>query len=92
MDIRWFALQEWIHLDKDIILIHISGEINAADALTKALAWIKHYRHTSHAMGTTGPVYFLTIPIFTYCLLPQLQSKPYIFVPHDCWSLIGGVC
>lgn len=45
MDIKWFALQEWIHLDKDIILIHISGELNASDALSKALAWIKHYRH-----------------------------------------------
>jgi hypothetical protein len=31
MDIRWFALQEWIHVDKDIIVIHISGIINPAD-------------------------------------------------------------
>lgn len=57
MDIRWFALQEWIHIDKDIILIHISGDINASDALTKALAWIKHYRHMSRAMGITGPTH-----------------------------------
>ena len=57
MDIKWFALQEWIHIDKDIILIHIPGDLNASDALTKALAWIKHYRHVSRAMGATGPIY-----------------------------------
>ena len=39
MDIQWFALQEWIHVDKDIIVIHISGIINPSDALTKALTW-----------------------------------------------------
>jgi hypothetical protein len=54
MDIRWFALQEWIHVDKDIIVIHISGTINPADALTKALAWFKHHRHMSRAMGHLG--------------------------------------
>jgi len=57
MDIRWFALQEWIHIDKDIILIHISGDLNASDALSKALPWIKHYRHMSRVMGGIGPVY-----------------------------------
>jgi hypothetical protein len=57
MDIRWFALQEWIHVDKDIIMIHISGVINPADALTKALAWKKHYRHMSRAMGHLGSPY-----------------------------------
>jgi hypothetical protein len=57
MDIKWFALQEWIHVDKDIILIHISGELNSSDALSKALAWVKHYRHMSRAMGSIGPVH-----------------------------------
>jgi hypothetical protein len=54
MDIRWFAIQEWVHVDKDIILIHISGIINPTDAMTKALAWLKHYRHMSRAMGHLG--------------------------------------
>jgi hypothetical protein len=54
MDIRWFALQEWIHVDKDIIVVHISGIINPADAMTKALAWLKHHRHMSRAMGHLG--------------------------------------
>mmetsp|Transcript_6642 Transcript_6642/g.12497 ORF Transcript_6642/g.12497 Transcript_6642/m.12497 type:complete len:143 (+) Transcript_6642:344-772(+) len=57
MDIRWFALQEWIHIDKDIILIHFSGDLNASNALSKALAWIKHYRRMSQAMGGIGPIY-----------------------------------
>jgi hypothetical protein len=54
MDIRWFAIQEWVHVDKDIILVHISGIINPTDAMTKALAWLKHYCHMSHAMGHLG--------------------------------------
>jgi hypothetical protein len=54
MDIRWFALQEWIHVDKDVIVIHISGIINPADAMTKALAWLKHHQHMSRAMGHLG--------------------------------------
>jgi hypothetical protein len=57
MDIKWFALQEWIHIDKDIILIHIPGELNSSDALSKALTWVKHYRHMSRAMGSVGPVH-----------------------------------
>jgi len=59
MDIKWFALQEWIHIDQDILLIHISGDLNSSNTLTKALPWIKHHRHTSRAMGATGPVYLL---------------------------------
>jgi hypothetical protein len=74
MDIRWFALQEWIHLDKDIILIHISGELNPSDALTKALPWIKHYRHMSRAMGATGPVY-LTSPTTKLIPVPSSSIK-----------------
>jgi hypothetical protein len=54
MDIRYFAIQEWIHVDKDIILIHIPTILNAADALTKALAWLKHHHHMTRAMGQLG--------------------------------------
>ena len=65
MDIKWFALQEWIHIDKDVILIHISGEVNSSDALTKALAWLKHHRHMTRAMGATGQVYLMQSTTFT---------------------------
>jgi Reverse transcriptase (RNA-dependent DNA polymerase) len=43
-DIQLFAIQEWKNRG-DIILSHIPGIINIADALTKALGWILHNRH-----------------------------------------------
>jgi Reverse transcriptase (RNA-dependent DNA polymerase) len=51
--IQHFAIQEW----KDhghILLEHIPGIINPADALTKALGWILHQRHVRRAMGHYG--------------------------------------
>jgi hypothetical protein len=44
-----FAIQEW-KAHSDIILEHIPGTINPADALTKALGWILHSRHVRRAM------------------------------------------
>ena len=32
LDIRWFAIQEWIHVDQDIILLHIAGILNPSDS------------------------------------------------------------
>jgi hypothetical protein len=45
MNIHWFALvKEWIHIDKDIIVIHIVGIVNPSDALlTKALTCLKYH-------------------------------------------------
>jgi hypothetical protein len=54
LDIRWFAIQEWIHVDCDIILIHIPGILNPSDAQTKALSYRLHHRHMSRAMGALG--------------------------------------
>lgn len=54
LDIRWFAIQEWIHLDGDIILLHIPGILNPSDAQTKALSFRLHHRHMSRAMGALG--------------------------------------
>lgn len=39
VDIRWFALQHWTELGL-IILIHVPGTNDIADAMTKALGWI----------------------------------------------------
>jgi hypothetical protein len=61
MDIRWFALQEWIHVDKDIIVIHISGVVNPADALTKALAWSRAMGHLGSPFAQ-GHVQLKTVP------------------------------
>ena len=53
IDIQHFAIQEWKR-QGDIILEHIPGIINPADALTKALGWILHRRHVRRAMGHYG--------------------------------------
>ena len=44
IDIQHFAIQEW-KANGDIILCHIPGIINPADALTKSLGSTLHYRH-----------------------------------------------
>ena len=54
IDIQHFALQEWKR-NGDIVMVHIPGVINPADALTKALGWILHHRHVRRAMGHYGP-------------------------------------
>jgi hypothetical protein len=54
LDICWFTIQEWIHVDCDIILVHIPGILNPSDAQTKALLYCLHHCHMSHAMGALG--------------------------------------
>ena len=80
MDIRWFALQEWIHVDKDIIVIHIAGIINPSDALTKALAWLKHHRHMSRAMGHLGSP-FAPAGIFRLDPVPNDSISALFIIP-----------
>ena len=50
IDIQHFAIQEW-KSNGDIILCHIPGIINPADALTKSLGSTLHYRHVRRMMG-----------------------------------------
>jgi hypothetical protein len=50
IDIQHFAIQEW-KANGDIILCHIPGIINPADALTKSLGSTLHYRHVRRMMG-----------------------------------------
>ncbi len=43
-NIQHFAIQDW--RDRNLIVMrHIAGTINPADALTKALGWVLHHRH-----------------------------------------------
>ena len=42
IDIRFFAIQDWIHKSKDITLLHIPGVINPLDDLTKPLGRVLH--------------------------------------------------
>ena len=53
IDIQHFAIQEWKRRG-DIILCHIPGIINPADALTKSLGSTLHYRHVRRLMGHYG--------------------------------------
>jgi hypothetical protein len=50
IDIQHFAIQEW-KANGEIILCHIPGIINPADALTKSLGSTLHYRHGCRLMG-----------------------------------------
>ena len=51
IDIRFFAIQDWIHKSKDILLSHIPGVINPSDDLTKPLGRVLHERHARYIMG-----------------------------------------
>ena len=51
VDIRYWALQDWAHTDKTIIMRWISGIRNVSDDLTKPLGYILHNRHCRRIMG-----------------------------------------
>jgi hypothetical protein len=53
VDIQWFAIQEW-RRSGDLILKHLPGKINPADALTKPLGRILHERHCRRLLGHYG--------------------------------------
>jgi hypothetical protein len=60
IDIQHFAIQEWREKG-DILMEYIAGIINMSDALTKALGWTLHHRHTRRMMGHFAPGY--SIPL-----------------------------
>jgi Reverse transcriptase (RNA-dependent DNA polymerase) len=53
IDIQHFAIQEW-KAEGSIVLRHIAGVINPADAATKPTSWVLHHRHVRRAMGHFG--------------------------------------
>jgi hypothetical protein len=53
IDIQNFALQDWVR-QGGVLLEHIRGNINPADAMTKALGWVLHHRHCTRMMGMCG--------------------------------------
>jgi hypothetical protein len=53
IDIQHFAIQEW-KTNGNIILCHIPGIINPADALAKALGPTLQFRHVRRFMGHYG--------------------------------------
>jgi hypothetical protein len=56
IDIQHFALHEWA-TKGEVILRHIRGTSNPADALTKALGWLLYHRHSPQVMGMCGSPY-----------------------------------
>jgi hypothetical protein len=56
MDIRYFALSEWVENDL-LILERIHTAVNVADHMTKLLDRTLFYRHVDHLMGHVPPVY-----------------------------------
>ena len=57
IDIQMFAIQSWVTDKKAILLAHIPGVINPADALTKPLGWVLHHRHVHRLLGHQPPAY-----------------------------------
>jgi hypothetical protein len=56
MDIRYFALTEWVERDL-VILERIHTSVNEADHLTNILDRTLFYRHVDHLMGHVPPAY-----------------------------------
>ena len=56
MDIRYFALSDWVERDL-MILERIDTSINEADHFTKVLDRTLFYRHVDHIMGHIPPPY-----------------------------------
>ncbi|KAL7485616.1 hypothetical protein ACHAW6_011203 [Cyclotella cf. meneghiniana] len=56
MDIRYFALAEWV--ERDIIILEwVHTSINMADHMTKLLDKTLSYRHVNYIMGHISPIY-----------------------------------
>ena len=51
VDIRYWALQDWVREDKILIMRHCAGIRNIADDLTKLLGYVLHSRHCHRLMG-----------------------------------------
>jgi hypothetical protein len=56
MDIRFFALSDWVERDL-IILEQIHTSINESDHFTKTLERTLFYRHVDYIMGHIPPMY-----------------------------------
>ena len=50
VDIRYWALQDWVQDDKSMIMRHICGSQNVSDDFTKPLGYVLHSRHCRRLM------------------------------------------
>ena len=51
VDLRYWILQDWSHIDKVLIMKHIPGVLNISDDQTKPLGYVLHACHCCRAMG-----------------------------------------
>ena len=54
VDLRYWVLQDWSHVDQSLIMAHIPGVLNISDDQTKPLGYVLHARHCRRAMGHYG--------------------------------------
>lgn len=71
MDIRYFALAEWVERDI-MILERVHTSINLADHMTKILDRTLFYRHVDHIMGHIPPLYSPCYGEFSKQMTPDL--------------------
>ena len=80
MDIRYFALAEWV--EWDIMLLEcVNTSINMADHMTKILDQTLFYRHVDYIMGHIPPLYS---PCYTtYSKQPMPPFVPNMSIDID---------
>ena len=74
MDIRYFAICDWVEQDL-MILERVDTSQNMADHFTKCLDCVAFYRHTDYVMGRVAPAYS---PLYNRDMLlmpPQQQQQ-----------------
>jgi hypothetical protein len=74
MDIRYFALSDWVERDL-IILERIHTAINEADHFTKILDRTLFYRHTDYLMGRIPPAYSPCFEKMTHTSVPATNIE-----------------
>jgi hypothetical protein len=72
IDIKTFALTDWVERDLLTLLDILSAE-NCADHLTKALPKIIYYRHTDTLMGRRIPEH-ITKQLFQKAIISLIQN------------------
>eukprot|EP00804_Cyclotella_cryptica_P012204 CCRYP_009882-RA/>CCRYP_009882-RA protein AED:0.65 eAED:0.65 QI:0/-1/0/1/-1/0/1/0/147 len=74
MDIRYFALADWVERDI-MILERVHTSINMADHMTKILDRTLFYRRVDHIMGHIPPLYSPFYGEFSKQMTPELVSE-----------------
>ena len=51
VELRYWMLQDWVRIDKVMLMKHLPGVLNISDDQTKPLGYVLHARHCRRAMG-----------------------------------------